>query len=170
MPALRHFAATSTRIAWPGGAARCVVGRSGLIAADAKREGDGATPLGTWIMREVFWRPDRLLQPQSALRETAITPDMGWCDDPASPDYNRRVALPFAMSHEKLWREDGLYDLIVPLGWNDDPVIPGRGSAIFLHVAAPAWTPTEGCVATDRESLLALLRAVRPGDGLVVLS
>jgi L,D-peptidoglycan transpeptidase YkuD (ErfK/YbiS/YcfS/YnhG family) len=156
------------RISWPGGEAPCVFGRGGLVEARRKREGDGGTPVGFWPMRQVFWRPDRVAQPETCLHATPLAPDMGWCDDPVSSDYNRPVDLPFPYSHELLWREDHLYDLIVVLGWNDDPVIAGRGSAIFLHLAAPAGTPTEGCVATDLASLQAILRAATPDAALVV--
>ena len=153
---------------WPGGESTCAFGRSGLIAAAAKREGDGATPIGAWVLRELFYRPDRLARPQCVLPVTAITPDMGWCDDPAHPLYNQRVPLPFAASHERLWREDGLYDLILPLGYNDAPVVSGLGSAIFLHCAAPSLTPTEGCVALPRDGLLSLIATIRPGDALQI--
>ncbi len=157
------------RIVWPGGSAACVFGRSGIAPGESKREGDGATPVGVHPLREVFFRSGRIAAPATSLPLTAISPDMGWCDDPASPLYNQRVALPFAAGHERMWREDRLYDLVVVLGWNDDPVVAGRGSAIFLHVAAPDMTPTEGCVATDVRSLLALVAAARAGDALEVL-
>jgi L,D-peptidoglycan transpeptidase YkuD (ErfK/YbiS/YcfS/YnhG family) len=120
-------------------------------------------------MRRVFYRPDRISPPQTRLPVLALAPDMGWCDDPVSPDYNRLIGLPFTASHEKLWREDRLYDLIVELGYNDAPVIAGLGSAIFLHVAAPEFSPTEGCVATDMSSLLSLVAATAPGDRLAIV-
>ncbi|MEQ1781109.1 MAG: L,D-transpeptidase family protein [Hyphomonadaceae bacterium] len=155
---------------WPGGEARCALGKGGVTPADAKREGDGATPLGVWPMRQVFWRADRLERPVTALPADALIPEAGWCDDPKSPLYNFPVALPFPLSHEKLWREDALYDVIVVLGYNDNPVLPGRGSAIFLHVAHPDYSPTEGCVACSRENLLALLMEAKIGDALEIKS
>ena len=97
-----------------------------------------------------------------------MTPDMGWCDDPASQQYNRLVALPFAGSHEKLWREDHVYDLVVVLGHNDDPPIARMGSAIFMHLMQPDARPTEGCVACALEDLLALLADAGPGDELEI--
>lgn len=169
MPSSVFEATAGGNLRWPGGAARCVLGRSGAVDAAIKREGDGATPLGAWPIRGVYYRPDRLSAPATRLPAIAITPGMGWCDDPAAGDYNRRIALPFAPSHEKLWREDSLYDLIVELGYNDAPVIPGRGSAIFLHVASPAFSPTEGCVATGLSSLLALIAVAAPGDRLAIV-
>ena len=100
----------------------------------------------------------------ASLRPVALTPSDGWCDQPDSPDYNRFVQLPFAASHEELWRgKDDLYDLIVPLGYNDDPVIPGLGSAIFLHVASPRYGSTAGCVALAEQDLLDVLQTVEAG-------
>lgn len=154
---------------WPGGVARCALGRSGVTPAAAKREGDGASPVGLWPMREVYFRPDRLERPVTALAIEPLTPEAGWCDDPASPLYNRPVRLPFPLSHEKLWREDHIYDLIVVLGYNDDPVVPGKGSAIFLHLARDDYSSTEGCVACARQDLLSLLAAARPGDTLEII-
>ncbi len=153
-------------LAWPGGEARCALGRAGVSAT--KREGDGATPAGVLPLRYVFYRTDRLAQPATLLAVRAITPDDGWCDDPASPEYNRLVRRPFPGRHETLWRADALYDLIVVLGWNDAPPIPNRGSAIFLHVAAPDYAPTEGCVALARRDLTRLLADCRQGDRLIV--
>lgn len=133
----------------------CALGRGGI--SRMKREGDGATPAGGWPLRYLLYRPDRVDEPATALPVRALTPTDGWCDDPSDPAYNRPVTLPFPGSHEALWREDGVYDLIVVLGHNDDPPTPGLGSAIFLHVARPDFTPTEGCVAVAKADLLALL-------------
>src|SRR3546814_5636749 len=84
-------------------------------------------------------------------------------DLPADPlHYNRLVRLPFAASHERMWRDDGLYDLVVEIGYNDMPPVPGLGSAIFLHLARPDWGPTDGCVALARDDLLAVLAASGP--------
>lgn len=145
---------------------RCAVGRSGV--ARAKREGDGATPLGRWAMRRLLFRADRAAMPATSLAARPIRPADGWCDDPADPAYNRMVALPHPGRTERLWREDGLYDLVVPLGYNDDPVVPGAGSAIFLHLARPDYAPTQGCIALARADLLAVLAAADAGSCVVV--
>lgn len=145
----------------PTGRIHAALGRSGVSAA--KREGDGATPAGTFAMREVWYRPDRM--PAAATAALPVRPigeDDGWSDDPADPAYNRAVKLPHKFGHERLWRDDGLYDLVVPLGYNDDPPVPGLGSAIFLHCARPDWGPTEGCVAIARDDLVALLPCCGP--------
>ena len=133
----------------------CALGRGGVRAL--KLEGDGATPAGRFPLRRVHYRADRLERPETALRVRAIAPADGWCDDPADPAYNRLVSLPHAAGAERLWRDDQLYDLLVELGYNDDPVVPGKGSAIFLHLAREDFGPTEGCIALEREVLLSLL-------------
>ena len=146
----------------------CAIGKGGMVAAQAKREGDGASPLGAWPLRRVLYRPDRGPAPRTALPVSPITPDDGWCDDPAHPDYNRPVKRPFDASHEALWREDGLYDLVVVLGHNDDPPVAPLGSAIFLHLAKPDYAPTKGCIALARPDLEAVLALAAPGDVLII--
>lgn len=140
---------------------RCALGRGGVL--ESKREGDGGTPAGLWPLREVLFRHDRLGTIATALPARALERDDGWCDDPADLHYNRKVRLPYPGRCERLWRADRLYDIIVPLGYNDDPVVPGAGSAIFLHVARPDFAPTEGCAALALDDLLEVLAAVRPG-------
>jgi L,D-peptidoglycan transpeptidase YkuD (ErfK/YbiS/YcfS/YnhG family) len=145
----------------------CAVGRAGV---GAKRgEGDGITPAGRWPVRRVLYRPDRVRPPETALPIAAIDPADGWCDDPADPArYNRPVTLPYPGSHEALWRDDRLYDLVVVLGFNDDPPVPGRGSAIFLHRARDHFAPTEGCVAVRAKALHIIVGSLRPGSRLDV--
>jgi len=150
------------RAQWGTRAFRCALGRSG-IRTD-KREGDGATPAGIFAMRRVLYRPDRLTRPPTFLPSAPLDPADGWCDDPEDPFYNRPVRLPYAARHERLWREDGIYDLLLVLGYNDDPVVPGLGSAIFLHVARPDLAPTRGCVALLRDELMVVLATAGPGD------
>lgn len=133
----------------------CRIGRHGT--ATAKREGDLATPVGRFPLRLCYYRPDRLDVPETLLPIVALTPQDGWCDDPCDPLYNQHVTLPFSASHEKLWRDDAVYDLIIPLGYNDDPIQPGRGSAIFMHLMRDDGVGTEGCIALARADLLALL-------------
>ncbi|GEO80818.1 hypothetical protein ROR02_09490 [Pararhodospirillum oryzae] len=133
-----------------------------------KVEGDGATPAGVFALRWVFYRPDRETAPLTGLPVRALTPTLGWCDDPADPAYNREVTLPYPASAESMWRDDGLYDLGVVLGHNDDPVVPGAGSAVFLHVADPGGRPTAGCVALALADLRALLAVCGPATVLEI--
>lgn len=154
------------RARFGGQAWRCAIGR-GAARLD-KREGDGATPAGCWPLRRVLYRADRLTAPETALPLAEIGPRDGWCDDPADSRYNRPVALPCGARHEKLWRADRVYDLVVVLGHNDDPPVAGAGSAVFLHLARPGYAPTEGCVALALDDLLSFLGVAAPDSRLCV--
>ena len=146
----------------------CAIGRSGAGDSATKREGDGCTPRGRFALRTALLRPDRVQVPKTALPWRWLRPDDGWSDDPADPTYNRPVRHPHAWSAERLWRDDGAYDIIVVIGWNDAPVVPGHGSAIFLHCSQPGATPTAGCIATDRTELSALLARLQPGATITI--
>jgi len=148
------------RLIWRGKTYHAALGAAG-IARD-KREGDKATPVGIFPLRRVLYRPDRLDPPPTALPVSPLRPEDGWCDDPADANYNRPVTRPYPASSETLWRQDEVYDVIVVLGHNDDPVVPGAGSAIFLHVARPDFAPTEGCVALAKADLLEILADCGP--------
>jgi L,D-peptidoglycan transpeptidase YkuD (ErfK/YbiS/YcfS/YnhG family) len=134
---------------------RCVVGAGGV--REDKVEGDGATPVGEYPLRHLYFRNDRLVLPKVRLPARPIGERDGWCDDPHSPAYNRLVRIPNDWSHEKMWREDGLYDLLVVVGYNDDPPEGEWGSAIFLHIARDDMSPTRGCIAFARADLLELV-------------
>jgi L,D-peptidoglycan transpeptidase YkuD (ErfK/YbiS/YcfS/YnhG family) len=161
-------AAQQGRLRLGGREARCALGRTGIRPAADKREGDGATPAGVWPLRRVLWRPDRIEAPSLRLPALPIKPDDGWCDAPLDPAYNRPVDLPYPASAEQMWRGDGVYDLVAVLGYNDAPVVPGAGSAIFLHVARPDYSPTEGCIAMALADLLDLLARAALGDSVRV--
>lgn len=160
--------ARSRRLSGPGFDAACIFGKGGLIAAAEKREGDGASPIGIWPVRRVFYRSDRVEPPRSRFRLDAIAPDDGWCDAPADQAYNRLVRRPYCASHETLMREDRLYDLIVVLGHNDDPPVPGLGSAIFLHCRPDHDRGTLGCLAVARDDLVTLIERLEPGDSIEI--
>lgn len=147
---------------------KCAFGRGGMIAAELKREGDGASPIGKWPLRRVFYRADRIEKPITGVLTESICEDDGWCDDPAHKAYNQLVKLPFSASHEKMWRDDHVYDVVVELGHNDAPPVPGLGSAIFMHVAKPDYSPTQGCIALAVEDLLAVLKDCETGSILEI--
>ena len=139
-------------------------GRAGVVEAAQGQEGDAKTPLGTYPLRFGLYRADRLARPRTALTMHVLEPDDLWCDDPGHPAYNRWVRAPFEASHERLWREDGAYDVVLVMGHNDSPPVPGLGSAVFLHIRQPDHRPTLGCLALAPGDMLALLRKVRCGD------
>ncbi len=151
---------------WGAGARRCAVGRSGI--GEKLREGDGVTPAGRWPLRRVLFRADRIDAPDTALPVEHIERDDAWCDIAGDPNYNRLVRLPYATLNERLWRDDHVYDVIAVVGFNDAPVVQGKGSAIFVHLARDDFAPTEGCVALTLDDLLAALAQFGPRDRLIV--
>lgn len=145
---------------------RCALGRTG--SKIGKREGDGASPIGTWRLRESFYRADRIARPRTGLTLRAIDRQDGWCDASRDRNYNRWVSHPYPASAEHLWRDDGLYDIVVVLGYNDAPHINGRGSAIFLHCAREGFPPTQGCIAIARRDLIRLMAYLGPQTRLQI--
>jgi len=136
---------------------RAVLGRAG-VRGD-KQEGDGATPSGALPLRRVLFRAHRVKAPECAVPVEPIVPTDGWCDDVQQADYNRMIRLPHEGHYEELWRQDEIYDVVGVLGWNDAPVVRGRGSAIFLHVARSGYAPTDGCIALALDDLRRVLGA-----------
>lgn len=140
--AILHFAGRDLRSA---------IGRTG-VRVD-KHEGDGATPAGLLSLRRFLYRADRVDVPKTSFRCEPLAGNDGWCDDPAEPSYNQQILLPHSGSYERLWLDSQVYNIIGVLGYNDDPIVPGRGSAIFLHVASPDMGPTAGCISLAYEDL-----------------
>jgi L,D-peptidoglycan transpeptidase YkuD (ErfK/YbiS/YcfS/YnhG family) len=155
----------------------CVVGRNGLAEPADKVEGDGRTPIGVYALRYGFYRPDRFAGrwpeglafpfcPATAVHEGRVMLDYAWGDTPSAPSYNRLATIPAGMPHgERLARSDAdhIYDVCIPIGYNDATVVPGKGSGIFLHQTRPDFRPTDGCVAVRPEDMLDLLPRLRPG-------
>lgn len=148
---------TQGLLSFDGRVFACALGRGGLTAL--KREGDGATPVARMRLVGGYFRPGRprLAARRSPLGLRELDPRLGWCDAPGERNYNRPVRLPYAGGHERMWRGDRLYDVCVVLDWNLRARSRGRGSAIFLHVAAPSLAPTEGCVAVPPAVMARLL-------------
>jgi L,D-peptidoglycan transpeptidase YkuD (ErfK/YbiS/YcfS/YnhG family) len=141
-----------------------VLGRAGVQAN--KREGDGATPAGRFRPLRLWWRADRSPRPQTHLPVRRIGPDLAWCEDPADRRYNRPFRRSANEPGDRLWRNDGLYDLIVEIDHNTRPRVAGRGSAVFLHVARPDRGPTAGCVAMEARALRWLVSRLGPKSGI----
>ena len=142
------------------------LGRGGIIAN--KREGDGGTPKGTFRPKRLWWRADRHPRPQTFLPVRAIRSDDAWCEDPASRHYNRPLKLTHAEGGDRLTRDDHLYDFIVEIDHNTLPTIAGRGSAVFLHLARPNFSPTAGCVSMTRSAMLQLLRRMGTDTKIII--
>jgi len=138
----------------------CRIGRNGVTRS--KREGDGCSPVGRLAILGGWWRNDRRGKPRSGLALTALRTTDGWCDAPGHRCYNRRIMLPFAASHEDMWRADHQYDVVLDLGWNRHPRRQGRGSAIFLHLMSEAGGGTAGCVAVSGRHIDRLMALIGP--------
>ena len=159
--------ATPTGALFRGRRLPCTLGRGGLIAPEAKREGDGATPIGEHRIIGMLYRPDRIARP--APWAEPILPGDLWSDDTADPMYNQWVRAPHAFSHEALRRPDPLYDLVLLTDWNYPQAEAGRGSAIFLHRWRRPCYPTAGCVAFAPDDLAWIAARLTPGEGLRIL-
>ncbi|MEI6628466.1 MAG: L,D-transpeptidase family protein, partial [Alphaproteobacteria bacterium] len=146
------------QVVWQNKIFPCQVGCNGFT--NNKYEGDGCTPIGKWKLLKVYYRSDRVKALKCALPKVAITPDMGWSDDTKDPLYNSAIKLPYDFSHEKLWRDDHLYDLLITINHNTNPVIPGQGSAIFIHQMHENETPTAGCLALKLADLEYLVSTI----------
>lgn len=144
----------------------CALGAAAITRR--KREGDHASPAGHFRLIEGFFKPNTGHRPQARLPIFPINRTLGWCDDPNAANYNRLIRLPSSARHESLWREDGLYDLVIVLDYNLRPRRKGAGSAIFLHCAGPDFAPTEGCIALRHADLRKLLPRLARNTKLVV--
>lgn len=156
---------TSGTLQFAGRSYPCMVGKSGILSP--KYEGDGGTPAGLFPLRSVRYRADRMATPpKTGLPIFKAASSDGWCDDPADLAYNHIVTMPHQTDAEPMWRDDHLYDVLAVIGYNDNPVVPGAGSAIFLHVMRPPTDDhqyTAGCVAMEVQNLLEVLAACTPG-------
>ena len=151
---------------WPTGSTRAAVGRAGVTAS--KKEGDGATPAGRFALVSAFYRADRMPAPRSGLPLRGLSPRDAWVDDPADRSYNALVSLPYPAHTEPMWLDDMVYDLLAVIGYNMVPVVPGAGSAIFLHIAHRDFSPTAGCIAVDREVLISLMPLLGSGSTITI--
>ena len=138
---------------------KCAVGKKGI--GNKRKEGDLITPKGQFKIKYILYRKDRL-NISTKLKKKVIKKNMGWCDDPKSSHYNKLVRLPFAYKHEKLFKKENIYDIILVLNYNMSPIKKNKGSAIFIHVAKNNFKKTEGCVAIKKLSLVKLIGKINP--------
>jgi L,D-peptidoglycan transpeptidase YkuD (ErfK/YbiS/YcfS/YnhG family) len=153
---------------WGNKSFRCAVGSAGFVTTDTKTEGDLATPIGKWPMREIIYRADRITLPKTELPSRMMQPNDGWCEIPSDPNYNRPVKHPYKVPVDQMWRDDLLYNVVVVLGYNDDPVIKGKGSAIFLHLARPDFSPSAGCVTLSEEDLMMVIQGADKNSTVLI--
>ena len=138
---------------------RCALGKNGI--RQKKREGDFVTPKGKYKLIKIYYRADRIKKVRSPLKKIKIKKNMGWCDDVNSKYYNKQIEINKKISHEKLYRKDSVYDIVVVLNYNLNPIIKSKGSAIFLHVAKKNYNKTQGCIALKKNELLYLVSKIK---------
>ena len=146
---------------------KCSIGKSGLTYH--KKEGDLNTPKGTYGLGILYYRKDRLSKPKCGIKKRVITKNMGWCDDINSKKYNREIVFPFDDSAEKLYRKDGIYDLLINIKYNYKPTIKGKGSAIFLHITKKNYLPTKGCIAIKKKDFLKILPLIKINTKILII-
>tara|TARA_B100000029_G_scaffold412221_1_gene414823 strand:- start:1220 stop:1711 length:492 start_codon:yes stop_codon:yes gene_type:complete len=134
---------------------KCCVGKSGITAF--KKEGDLATPKGTYGIDMLYYRKDRITLNKCKIKKKSIKKNMGWCDDSRSKNYNKQINFPFKYRAEKLYRKDKIYDLVINIKYNFSPVVKKKGSAIFLHIADKKYKPTKGCIGISKKDFLKIL-------------
>ena len=138
---------------------RCALGKAGI--GKKIKEGDNITPKGTYKIIKIYYRKDRIKELVSQIKLVQIKKNMGWCDDPKSKKYNQLIYLPTKYSHEKLYRRDNIYDLILVLNYNIKPIIKNKGSAIFIHIARKNYKKTAGCIALEKNNLIKLVLKIQ---------
>ena len=145
---------------------KCSIGKRGI--KKNKNEGDRATPRGTYALKSVFYRKDRVKRFKCKIKTISIKKNMGWCDDPRSNRYNKLIKYPFKYKSEKLFRADNIYDIILVLNFNMNPIKKYKGSAIFIHVAKRKFSPTKGCVALEKKELRKLLKTLKKNSKIKI--
>ena len=138
---------------------KCALGKAGI--GEKKKEGDFITPKGKYKITKVYYRADRIKKIKTNFRLYQIKKNLGWCDDPLSKNYNKLIKLPSKFGHEKLYRKDKLYDLILILNYNFKPIIKNKGSAIFIHIANKNYKKTMGCIGLKKKDLIFILKDIK---------
>ena len=145
---------------------RCALGKAGVNKKI--KEGDNITPKGVFKITKIYYRADKIKMIKTNIKKIKITQNMGWCDDPVSRFYNQQIKLPSKFSHEKLYRNDGLYDLVAVLNYNTNPVIKNKGSAIFMHISKSSYKKTEGCIALKKDDLIKIVMQIKKNTKISV--
>ena len=156
----RHF------LLYKGYKLKCAVGKSGIT--NNKKEGDLSTPKGTYKINALYYRKDKIKKFKCKIKKKIIKKNMGWCDDIRSRKYNQEITFPFNYSAERLYRKDSKYDLLFDVGYNRQPTIKGKGSAIFLHLSDKKYKPTKGCIAILKKDFLKILPLIKKNTKIFI--
>jgi len=144
---------------------KCAIGKKGI--GNKRKEGDLITPKGQFRIKYILYRKDRV-KISSKLKKKVIKKNMGWCDDPKSKQYNKLIKLPFVYRHEKLYKKENMYDIILVLNYNMNPIKKNKGSAIYIHIAKNNFKKTEGCIAIKKNQILRIVKEVEPNTQVII--
>lgn len=145
---------------------KCALGKAGV--GEKRVEGDNITPKGTYKIIQIYYRKDRIKKISSKFKLIKINKNMGWCNDPRSKKYNQLIKLPSKYTYERLFRKDNLYDLILVLNYNINPIIKNKGSAIFMHIAKKKYKKTAGCIGLKKSDLLKLIKIIKKKTKVII--
>ena len=145
---------------------KCAVGKRGI--GKKQKEGDQITPKGIFSVKKILYRKDKVKRLRSKIKKMQIEKNMGWCDDPLSKDYNRLIKYPFSYKSENLYKKNNIYDIILVLNFNMQPIKKNKGSAIFIHIAKNNFEPTEGCVAIKKVELKKLVNFITSKTKIII--
>ena len=153
-----HIYVSKKYLTYQNNKVKCAIGKRGI--GKKQKEGDQITPRGTFRIKNILYRKDKINYLRSVIKKTQIKKNMGWCDDPKSKDYNKLIKYPFNYKSEKLYRSNNIYDIILVLDFNMHPIKKNKGSAIFIHISNNKYSPTQGCIAIKKKELLKLIKFI----------
>ena len=161
-----HIYVSKKYLTYQNNKVKCAIGKRGI--GKKQKEGDQITPQGTFRIKNILYRKDKINYLRSVIKKTPIKRNMGWCDDPKSKDYNKLIKYPFNYKSEKLYRSNNIYDIILVLNFNMQPIKKNKGSAIFIHVSDNKYNPTQGCIALKKKDLIKLVKFINKKTKIII--
>ena len=161
-----HIKLINKKLSFSNHKVKCAIGKRGI--SKIKKEGDNRTPKGKYKFKTLLYRKDRVNLIKTSIKKKKINKNMGWCDDPKSNYYNKLIKYPFKYSSEKLYKKNNTYDIILVINYNLNPVIPGKGSAVFLHIATKNYKPTKGCIAVSKKNMRLILKHIKKNTTIII--
>ena len=161
-----HIYISKKYLTYQNNKVKCAIGKRGI--GKKQKEGDQITPRGTFRIKNILYRKDKINYLRSVIKKTPIKKNMGWCDDPKSKDYNKLIKYPFNYKSEKLYRSNNIYDIILVLNFNMHPIKKNKGSAIFIHISNNKYSPTQGCIAIKKKELIKLIKFINKKTKIII--
>ena len=161
-----HIYISKKYLTYQNNKVKCAIGKKGI--GKKQKEGDQITPRGTFRIKDILYRKDKINYLRSVIKKTPIKKNMGWCDDPKSKDYNKLIKYPFNYKSEKLYRSNNIYDIILVLNFNMHPIKKNKGSAIFIHISNNKYSPTQGCIAIKKKELIKLIKFINKKTKIII--